>query len=103
MMNSNFVLQTSHPLIQSEQTYVLDRKLISYLGGEAVIEKRSILKIHLFKDNSKKEFFALNDFVIARGSKVRIIDVEASLNSNHFATYRGDGVVVSTATGSTAY
>jgi len=29
MMNSNFVLQTSHPLIQSEQTYVLDRKLIS--------------------------------------------------------------------------
>ena len=81
----------------------LDRKLISYLGGEAVIEKRSILKIHLFKDNSKKEFFALNDFVIARGSKVRIIDVEASLNGNHFATYRGDGVVVSTATGSTAY
>jgi len=28
-MNSNFILQTSHPLIQSEQTYVLDRKLIS--------------------------------------------------------------------------
>ena len=28
-MNSNFVLQTSHPLIQSEQTFVLDRKLIS--------------------------------------------------------------------------
>ena len=26
---SNFILQTSHPLIQSEQTYVLDRKLIS--------------------------------------------------------------------------
>ena len=29
MMNSNFVLQTAHPLIKSEQTYVLDRKLIS--------------------------------------------------------------------------
>ena len=29
MMNNNFVLQTSHPLIQSEQTFVLDRKLIS--------------------------------------------------------------------------
>jgi len=28
-MNNNFVLQTSHPLIKSEQTYVLDRKLIS--------------------------------------------------------------------------
>ena len=27
--NNNFNLQTSHPLIQSEQTYVLDRKLIS--------------------------------------------------------------------------
>ena len=26
---SNFILQTNHPLIQSEQTYVLDRKLIS--------------------------------------------------------------------------
>ncbi len=81
----------------------IDQKLLSYLDGNGVIEQRSILKINLYKNNSKKEFFALNDFVLARGSKVRIIDVEASLNNNHFATYRGDGVVVSTATGSTAY
>ncbi len=81
----------------------INQKLLPYLEGKGVIEQRSILKINLFKNNSKKEFFALNDFVLARGSKIRIIDVEASLNNNHFATYRGDGVVVSTATGSTAY
>lgn len=81
----------------------IDQKLNSYLQGDAVIEKRSRLKINLHNNNSKKEFFALNDFVLARGAKVRIVDVEASLDDNHFATYRGDGVVVSTATGSTAY
>ena len=41
---SNFKLQTSHPLIQSEQTFVLDRKVISvhsidrdYKNGQIVI------------------------------------------------------------------
>ncbi|MBK66374.1 MAG: hypothetical protein CL769_05420 [Chloroflexi bacterium] len=78
-------------------------KLQSYLNGNAVIEKRNKLKINLISSNSKKEYSALNDIVISRGSKIRVVNVEALINGNHFATYKGDGIVVSTATGSTAY
>lgn len=38
-MNSNFVLQTAHPLIKSEQTYVLDRKLVSIHSGDRDFNK----------------------------------------------------------------
>ena len=81
----------------------VDNKLQSYLNGKAVIETRNKLKINLISSNSKKEYSALNDIVISRGSKIRVVNVEALINGNHFATYKGDGIVVSTATGSTAY
>ena len=78
-------------------------KLPNYLNGQAVIEKRSKLKVNLVSLNSKKEYSALNDLVLSRGSKIRVVNVEAFINGNHFATYKGDGIVISTATGSTAY
>ena len=78
-------------------------RLNQYLSGSAIIEQRSTLNIKLQSNSIQQEFFALNDFVLARGAKIRVIDVETSINGKHFATYRGDGLVVSTATGSTAY
>ncbi len=90
-------------LCEIEASGEVANKLTKYLDGSAIIESRSKLKINLQNDNYKKEYSALNDFVIARGSKIRLIDIETSINNKHFATYRGDGVVVSTATGSTAY
>ena len=81
----------------------VDSKLQKYLSGEAVIETRNKLKINLVSSNSKKEYSALNDLVVSRGSKIRVVNVEALINGNHFATYKGDGIVISTATGSTAY
>ena len=73
-----------------------------YLSGDAVIETRNKLKINLVSSNSKK-YSALNDLVVSRGSKIRVVNVEALINGNHFATYKGDGIVIATATGSTAY
>ena len=81
----------------------ISSKLPNYLNGQAVIEKRSKLKVNLVSLNSKKEYSALNDLVLSRGSKIRVVNVEAFINGNHFATYKGDGIVISTATGSTAY
>ena len=81
----------------------VDSKLQKYLSGDAVIETRNKLKINLVSSNSKKEYSALNDLVVSRGSKIRVVNVEALINGNHFATYKGDGIVIATATGSTAY
>ena len=48
-------------------------------------------------------FDALNDVVLSRGSLARIVRVSANLDGGYLTTYTCDGLIVSTATGSTAY
>jgi NAD+ kinase len=46
---------------------------------------------------------ALNDFVISRGTVPRMIELEVRVNGELLTSYRGDGLIVSSPTGSTAY
>ncbi len=50
-----------------------------------------------------RTFFALNELAVTRGVHGRVIDFEVSISEASIAEMRGDGVVVATATGSTAY
>ena len=51
------------------------------------------------------EFYAMNDAVISRGSLSRLIDIDVSLaeDRGYICSYRADGLIVSTPTGSSAY
>jgi len=75
--------------------------------GDGWIDERAMIEVEL--SDSKQEhqkaqvFYALNDVVVARGGIARMIRIEASINGELFTTYRTDGVIVATATGSTAY
>lgn len=76
------------------------------LAGEGWTDERAMLMVELSPNKngeSGRSFHALNDVVIARGSVPRMIYVEASINGEHLTTYHVDGVIVSTATGSTGY
>lgn len=66
-------------------------------------EKRMLLEVCVKKGDTEKTFIAVNDAVISREGLSRIIDMEVSLNDESFCRYRGDGVLFSTPTGSTAY
>ena len=75
-----------------------------YLEGNARIEHRFMLKAVISRtDEDSDPILALNDVTLARGATLRVIEVSTVVDGVHLATYRGDGVVVSTATGSTGY
>ena len=54
-------------------------------------------------DGSSENVHALNDVVVSRGEMARLLQVEAHVEGVKMTTYRADGVVVATATGSTGY
>ncbi len=51
----------------------------------------------------RRSFFALNEVVVTRGAMGRMIDLSLNIADSHIADMRGDGIVIATATGSTAY
>lgn len=69
--------------------------------GDYHIEKRMMLKV----THRQREFYAMNDAVISRGSLSRLIDIDVSLaaDGGYICHYRADGLIVSTPTGSSAY
>ncbi len=73
--------------------------------GDYYLDERAMLKIEIIssKGQSKGTYLALNEAVVANGNAARIIDLELSDNSRLVSTYRADGLVVATPTGSTAY
>ena len=54
-------------------------------------------------DGSREEFFAFNDVVITSPKPSKMVQVNASIDGEPFNSYRGDGLIISTPTGSTAY
>ncbi|MCU0669950.1 MAG: NAD(+)/NADH kinase [Myxococcota bacterium] len=74
------------------------------LSGEMTIERRMRLGIDLERAGATPRcWIALNDAVLAKGASARIIDLEARADGQLVTTYHGDGLIVSTPTGSTAY
>ncbi len=73
--------------------------------GEYYLDERAMLKVEIVSASGQNKFsaYALNEAVIAKGATARIIDLELSDNSTLVSTYRADGLVVATPTGSTAY
>ena len=78
--------------------------LKALLKGEYSLENRLILSVTVNRENGKTEkYTAVNDAVISRGALSRIIDIKVSIDGDAVSSYRADGVLVATPTGSTAY
>jgi NAD+ kinase len=76
-----------------------------YLNGDnsVWVDKRTMLHAVLDQDGHQEEFLALNDIVIARGTWPRVVQVHTTIDDHFYNTISSDGIIVSTATGSTAY
>ena len=83
----------------------VEEGLDDLIGGKGWIDERALLEAEIVSDDEQKpqKFYALNDVVLARGSIARVIHIEARINDELLTTYKADGVIVATATGSTGY
>src|SRR5437773_4499446 len=78
--------------------------LAKTLEGDYEVEKRMTLEVRVKSEKSKPcKFRVLNDAVIAKGARSRIIHLETYIGDNYLCTYRCDGLIISTPTDSTAY
>jgi NAD+ kinase len=78
--------------------------LESILEGDYRLDSRVMLAAELFRGTERMMHTrVLNDVVINKSALARIIEIEARLNSQFVNSFRADGLIVSTPTGSTAY
>ncbi len=69
--------------------------------NEFAIDSRMMLESH--GNGMKNKFIALNDIVVAKYGASRVMDIETYVNDEFLAIFKGDGIIISTPTGSTAY
>lgn len=81
----------------------LDGFVDRMLEGEFRIDERAMLQATITTRDGDSHVVAFNDIVLTRPSISKMIRLETFIDGRSFNTYYGDGVVVSTPTGSTAY
>jgi NAD+ kinase len=74
------------------------------LQGEVVIKPRKMLEALVLRDESlMNRHQVLNDVVVTKGALARIVDLETYIDEAYLTTFKADGLIISSPTGSTAY
>jgi NAD+ kinase len=81
----------------------LARALRHIWAGEFKFESRALIEARAECSSGTVRQSAFNDLVISRGSTSRLIELHVSVNGDPLTSYRCDGLIVSSPTGSTAY
>lgn len=71
---------------------------------EHTLDHRALLSINILRSSGEREkYIALNEVVLSQSRMARMVSIRTSIDDECLTVYRADGVLVSTATGSTAY
>ena len=90
-------------LAEVELAYIY-KAIDAVMAGKYKLEKRFMLKGRVIKDGKiVYDANALNDIVVARGNLVRAISTAVYIDGNQVSSLHGDGIIVTTPTGSTGY
>ena len=82
----------------------LHRLMDSLASGEFKVVSRMMLHTRATRGGEVlRESLALNDTVISRGSRSRMISIGLTIDDEHVTDYNGDGIIISTPVGSTAH
>ena len=78
-------------------------ELKKLMSGDYRLQRRMLLEITVDKDGKRGSYIAINEAVIHRDSLSNLVDISVELDGERIITYRADGMLFSTPTGSTAY
>jgi NAD+ kinase len=81
----------------------LDSFVQKIVNNDYKLDQRAVLEAIVTKNGEEVKMYAFNDIVLTRTRVSNMIHIETLVDSKAFNTYYGDGVIVSTPTGSTAY
>lgn len=81
----------------------LDMALEKLKNGQYKVQKRMMLKCNLAIKEIENSRNALNDIVVARGTLSRMVKFQVFIDGKRYYTFKGDGLIIATPTGSTAY
>ena len=77
--------------------------LPALLEGGYTVDERALLEVTVHTDGEDVTRYALNEVVVSRGGLSRLVDVMVRADGGEVLSCRGDGVIIATPTGSTAY
>jgi NAD+ kinase len=82
----------------------LEAGIDAYVAGRYAVTERARLRcLHRIGRRARDEGLALNDVVVGRGALGRMVDIDVRIDGQGAITVAGDGLIVATATGSTAH
>lgn len=87
--------------IRADEVFSLLEKI---RNKDVTVDSRMMLRVMLYQaEKHTAEYRVLNDVVINKGAVARIIDLETRVNGLYLNTFKADGLIICTPTGSTAY
>lgn len=81
----------------------LDIAMEKLKAGKYKVQNRMMLQCNLEMRKIKNSGNALNDIVVARGTLSRMVKFQVFIDGKRYYTFKGDGLIIATPTGSTAY
>jgi len=82
----------------------IETSLEKLMNGKFKVENRPVIRVKVTRRNGHVSIYrCVNEVVIKRDTLARIIELEVKADGAYVTTFRGDGLIVATPTGSTAY
>jgi len=89
--------------LSSIEVEAIEYSLDKLIKKEYYLDERMLLEIDIMQDNQlQSRFYSLNE-ILFKSARGRMLSLEIAIAGKSHATFRGDGVIVATPTGSTAY